>query len=85
MASSQCWGQANYQFPIFIEVLRAGPILMTTLPAVLALLPLALGIGAGSQMQQPLAIAVIGGFTVSSLLLFFALPLFYRLFRGRQE
>jgi CzcA family heavy metal efflux pump len=59
---------------------RARPILMTTLAAVLALLPLALGIGAGSQMQQPLAIAVIGGFTGSSLLLFFALPLFYRLF-----
>jgi CzcA family heavy metal efflux pump len=59
---------------------RARPILMTTLAAVLALLPLALGLGAGTQMQQPLAIAVIGGFSVSSLLLFFALPLFYRLF-----
>ena len=59
--------------------IRARPILMTTLAAILALLPLALGVGAGSQMQQPLAIAVIGGFSVSSLLLFFALPLFYRL------
>jgi CzcA family heavy metal efflux pump len=64
---------------------RARPIIMTTLAAVLALLPLALGLGAGSQMQQPLAIAVIGGFSVSSLLLFFALPLFYRLFRAREE
>ncbi len=66
---------------------RARPILMTTLAAVLALLPLSLGMGAGSQMQQPLAIAVIGGFSVSSLLLFFALPLFYRLFhrRGHQQ
>jgi multidrug efflux pump subunit AcrB len=62
---------------------RARPILMTTLAAVLALLPLSLGMGAGSQMQQPLAIAVIGGFSVSSLLLFFALPLFYRLFHRR--
>lgn len=61
--------------------LRARPIIMTTLAAVFALLPLSLGIGAGAQMQQPLAIAVIGGFSLSSLLLFFALPMIYRLIR----
>jgi multidrug efflux pump subunit AcrB len=60
---------------------RARPILMTTLAAVFALLPLALGIGTGAQMQQSLAIAVIGGFSVSSILLFFGLPMVYRLFR----
>jgi multidrug efflux pump subunit AcrB len=60
--------------------MRARPILMTTLAAVLALLPLSLGIGAGAQMQQPLAIAVIGGFSVSSLFLFFGLPVVYKLF-----
>ncbi len=60
---------------------RVRPILMTTLAAVFALLPLSLGIGAGSQMQQPLAIAVIGGFSVSSLILFFGLPLIYRLMK----
>lgn len=60
---------------------RTRPILMTTLGAVLAFLPLALGIGEGTQMQQPLAIAIIGGFSVSSLLLFFALPMMYRLLR----
>lgn len=57
---------------------RARPIIMTTLAAILPLLPLALGLGTGAQMQQPLAIAVIGGFCVSSLLLFFVLPLVYR-------
>jgi CzcA family heavy metal efflux pump len=61
--------------------LRARPIVMTTLAAVFALLPLSLGIGAGAQMQQPLAIAVIGGFSVSSLLLFFVLPPVYRMMR----
>jgi CzcA family heavy metal efflux pump len=61
--------------------LRARPVIMTTLAAVLALLPLAVGIGAGAQMQQPLAVAVIGGFSVSSLLIFFGLPVIYRLFR----
>jgi CzcA family heavy metal efflux pump len=61
--------------------MRTRPIIMTALAAVFALLPLSLGVGAGSQMQQPLAIAVIGGFSLSSLLLFFGLPLVYRLFR----
>jgi CzcA family heavy metal efflux pump len=60
---------------------RTRPIFMTTLGAILAFLPLALGIGAGTQMQQPLAIAIIGGFSVSSFLLFFGLPLVYRLLR----
>ncbi len=61
--------------------MRTRPIIMTALAAVFALLPLSLGIGAGAQMQQPLAIAVIGGFSLSSLLLFFGLPLVYSLFR----
>jgi CzcA family heavy metal efflux pump len=61
--------------------MRTRPIIMTALAAVFALLPLSLGIGAGAQMQQPLAIAVIGGFSLSSLLLFFCLPLVYSLFR----
>ncbi|MGB9773806.1 MAG: efflux RND transporter permease subunit [Bacteroidota bacterium] len=60
--------------------LRLRPIVMTTLAAVLALLPLALGLGAGAQMQQPLAVAVIGGFSVSSFLILLILPVFYRSF-----
>ncbi len=56
---------------------RVRPIIMTTLAAVLALAPLAIGIGTGAQMLQPLAIAVIGGFCVSSLLLFFVLPVVF--------
>jgi len=61
--------------------MRARPILMTTFAAVFALLPLALGVGAGAQMQQPLAVAVIGGFTLSSLLLLFQLPVLYAFLR----
>lgn len=56
--------------------IRFRPIFMTALAAIFALLPLALGIGPGAQMQQPLAIAVIGGFSVSSILLLFILPVF---------
>ncbi len=57
-------------------ILRFRPIIMTALAAIFALIPLALGIGAGAQMQQPLAIAVIGGFSLSSFLLLFLLPVF---------
>lgn len=61
------------------SLIRVRPILMTTFAAVFALLPLALNFGAGTQMQQPLAIAVIGGFSVSTLLLLFALPMVFGL------
>ncbi len=54
--------------------LRLRPIIMTALAAIITLLPLALGVGAGAQMQQPLAIAVIGGFIMSTLLILFVLP-----------
>ena len=47
---------------------RLRPILMTALAAVTGMLPLALALGAGSQMLQPLAIAVIGGLLISMLL-----------------
>jgi len=59
--------------------LRIRPKLMTAIGAILALSPLALGIGVGAQMQQPLAIAVIGGFIIAMPLLLFVFPTFLRL------
>ncbi|MDB5121523.1 MAG: Acriflavin resistance protein [Sphingobacteriales bacterium] len=53
---------------------RLRPKLMTALGAIIALMPLALGIGAGAQLHQPLAIAVIGGFLVALPLLLIVLP-----------
>ncbi len=53
---------------------RLRPIAMTTLAAILTLLPLAFAIGEGSGMQQPLAIAIISGFIVQFPLVLFALP-----------
>ena len=58
--------------------LRIRPKLMTALGAILALTPLAMGIGVGAQMQQPLAIAVIGGFVVAMPLLLFVFPTLVR-------
>ena len=58
---------------------RLRPILMTALAAVSGMLPLALALGAGSQMLQPLAIAVIGGVAISMLLSLVVTPVIYYL------
>lgn len=58
---------------------RLRPKLMTALGAIIALMPLALGIGAGAQLHQPLAIAVIGGFIAALPLLLIVLPSFLKL------
>jgi len=58
---------------------RLRPKLMTALGAIIALLPLALGIGTGAQLHQPLAIAVIGGFIIALPLLLIVLPSMLRL------
>jgi len=66
-------------FPAEEAMIQAGrrrlrPIVMTALAAIAGMLPLSLGLGAGSQMLQPLAIAVIGGITVSMVLSLLVTP-----------
>ncbi|MEO7064160.1 MAG: efflux RND transporter permease subunit [Dokdonella sp.] len=56
---------------------RMRPILMSTLAAILTLLPLALAIGRGSQMQQPLAVAIIAGLLVQMPLVLLVMPVLY--------
>ena len=56
---------------------RLRPVAMTVLATALALLPLAIALGEGSQLQQPLAIAVIGGFCFSGPMVLFILPALY--------
>lgn len=63
--------------------IRLRPILMTTLCTLFGLLPLALGIGAGGEMQKPLAIAVIGGLVLSMPITLFAVPILLVAVRGR--
>jgi multidrug efflux pump subunit AcrB len=64
---------------------RLRPKLMTALGAIIALMPLALGIGAGAQLHQPLAIAVIGGFVIALPLLLIVLPSMLRLLYRRRR
>ena len=64
---------------------RLRPIVMTALAAVCGMLPLAFALGAGSQMLQPLAIAVIGGLTISMVLSLVITPLVYFLLTRHRE
>jgi multidrug efflux pump subunit AcrB len=57
---------------------RLRPILMTTLCTLFGLLPLALGFGAGAELQRPLALAVIGGLTLSTFVTLLLVPVAYR-------
>lgn len=59
--------------------LRLRPILITTVTTVLGLFPLSLGLGEGAEIQQPLAITVIGGLISSTLLTLVVIPVAYRL------
>ncbi|MGB8953553.1 MAG: efflux RND transporter permease subunit [Candidatus Aminicenantales bacterium] len=57
--------------------IRLRPILMTTVTTIFGLLPMAVGIGKGSELQQPLAIVVIGGLIVSTFLTLILIPVIY--------
>ena len=63
---------------------RLRPKLMTAIGAIIALMPIALGIGTGAQLHQPLAIAVIGGFVIALPLLLIVLPTGIRLLYKKQ-
>jgi multidrug efflux pump subunit AcrB len=65
--------------------IRLRPILMTSLATLLGMIPLALGIEAGSQQYAPLARAIIGGLTVSVVVTVFLVPAVYLLVHGREE
>jgi multidrug efflux pump subunit AcrB len=65
---------------------RRRPILMTAIATICGMFPLALALGAGSQMLQPLAIAVIGGLSISVVLSLVVTPVvYYHLTRRRHQ
>ena len=64
---------------------RLRPVLMTSLTTILGMVPMSLGIGEGSEIWQPMGIAVVGGLLVSTLLTLFIVPSLYAMLEGRKE
>jgi multidrug efflux pump len=57
--------------------MRFRPIMMTTLGAILGALPLAIGLGEGSELRQPLGISIVGGLLLSQALTLYTTPVVY--------
>ncbi len=64
---------------------RLRPVLMTSVTTILGMLPMALGLGDGSELWQPMGIAIIGGMTFSTLLTLFVIPVLYSMFQLRKD
>ena len=64
---------------------RLRPVLMTSLTTILGMLPMALGIGEGSETWQPMGIAVVGGLLMSTLITLFIVPSLYAMLEGSKE
>ena len=82
--------ELRMRMPVEDALVRSGqtrlrPILMTTLTTVISMIPMALGLGSGTEMMSGMAIIIIGGLVASTLLILVLMPVFYLLVYGRSK
>ncbi len=82
--------ELRMRMPVEDALIRSGqtrlrPILMTTLTTVISMIPMAMGIGSGTEMMSGMAIIIIGGLVASTLLILVLMPVFYLLVYGRSK
>lgn len=82
--------ELRHRMPIEDALVESGktrlrPILMTTLTTVISMIPMAMGIGSGTEMMQGMGIIIIGGLVASTLLILLLMPVFYLLVYGRSK
>ena len=65
--------------------MRFRPIVMTTLTTVFAMVPMAVGVGTGEQIQRPLAVTIIGGLSIATLVTLFFTPVVYELLHRKGD
>jgi len=78
-------GMAREEAILLAGPTRLRPIMMTTLAAIMGMMPLAIGLGAGSELYVPLATAVIGGLATSTLLTLLVVPTVYTMFDDLEQ
>jgi multidrug efflux pump subunit AcrB len=76
-------GMSRTEAVLTTGIVRLRPIVMTTASTILGMLPIALGWGAGAELRQPMAVAIIGGLITSSLLSLIVIPVLYTLLDDR--
>jgi HAE1 family hydrophobic/amphiphilic exporter-1 len=75
-------GMDGYEAILTASSLRLRPIIMTSVTTILAMVPMAIGIGSGEQLQRPMAVTIIGGLFLTTMLTLFYTPLMYKLAHG---
>ncbi len=86
--ANQLWREKHYELKEAVVTAckrRLRPILMTTITTALGLIPMALGVGEGAELQAPLARVVVGGLLTSTLITLVVIPVIYLLLEERAE